>query len=92
VAGVLSAAQLATVRHDLTTSDPRVFDPPRQVPCQGPPATTSGLLVGRDAWGDEVALDVTCGFYRAFWPAQRTARFVHMLPATRAMVASLPGA
>ena len=86
--GALSPAQLAILRHDVRTSASR-HRALRVEHCRGLRPSTVGLLVGRDAWGDTVAIDFTCDFYRLFEPAQPRASFVRMLPSSLAVVTKL---
>jgi len=87
-APAMSPAQLATLRHDIRTSGSR-HGPLRLGRCRGLSSSTYGLLMGRDAWGDLVAVDYSCDYYRLFPPARPRAVFVRMLPSSVAVVAAL---
>jgi hypothetical protein len=81
-------AELALLRRDMRTTAHRRFGLHLD-DCHGLPRGTHTLLFGRDPWGDPLEVDVTCDVYRLNTPPDPRARFVRLLPATRAMVASV---
>jgi hypothetical protein len=87
-AGTATDAQLALLRHDIATRAHRRHGL-HLGGCHGLPSTTHTLLVGRDPWGDPLAVDFTCDLYRLYTAPFPRARFVRMLPGTAAMVASV---
>lgn len=87
-AGPATRAQLALLRRDITTAEGRTGDGALDH-CRDVPSSPETLLVGRDPWGDLLAVDFSCDTYRLLTPPRPRAEFVTMLPSTTVMVASV---
>ncbi len=86
---LLTRTQIRMLRHDFATATTRRTHLDGPSDCHALPATSNGVIVGVDPWGDPFTVLTTCDTYRLLQPARHHYLFARMLPATARMLRPL---